>query len=211
MTDDLGNAYAAHTRCGFPAAGWTTLDFDPERHAMKHNKFGIGPIDHFSLPCRDPAFSATFYESLLGAKIYEDENGRRSVFGISAEDKALGRSIHIFMEMECGQMFELLEHDLKGTPPAGTHHAFQIGPNDVDSVQGHLDALGIPYMGPATHAGSKAVSFYFQDPDGNVLEFCCFSGFPRLADVPLSQHMKRRSLDYVWDQETKTAKPPAGR
>jgi catechol 2,3-dioxygenase-like lactoylglutathione lyase family enzyme len=174
---------------------------------MRNNPHGIGPLDHFSIPCKEPERSQSFYETVFSARVYEDENGPY-VFGTAPEDRALERSVHIFMIMDNGQRFELLGHDLGGVAPAGTHHAFKIGPNDLPAVRAHLERCGIPYWGPATHRGTAAVSIYFNDPDGNVLEFCCWGGYPDLASVPLSQHMAKPSLAYVWDAEARVGRPP---
>ncbi|BDE07393.1 hypothetical protein WPS_26690 [Vulcanimicrobium alpinum] len=174
---------------------------------MKNNPHGIGIIDHFSLPCKDPELSQTFYETIFSAHVFTDANGPH-VFGAGPEDRKLGRSIHIFMEMDNGQRFELLGHELNGKPPEGTHHAFKVGPNDLPAVRRHLEAHGVPYWGPGTHRGTDAVSIYFHDPDGNVLEFVCWGGYPDLAAVPLSQHMEKPNWDYVWDPVARRAHAP---
>lgn len=158
----------------------------------------IGLIDHFSIPCKDPEFSVSFYNTVFNARIFEGRHGPY-VFGNSPEDKALGRSVHIFLQTQAGQRIELLGHDTGGEAPAGTHHAFQVAAEDFDALGSRLTELGVPYLGPATHRGTDAVSIYFNDPDGNVLEFVVFAGYPNIEKVPLSQHMERRSLKYTWD------------
>lgn len=158
----------------------------------------LGRCEHFSIPCKDPERSVSFYEAVLGAKIFADEHGPH-VFGVSESDKALGRPIHIFMEMECGQRIELLSYDLKGEQPAGTHHAFQIGPNDLPAVMDHLNRLGVPFWGPGKHKGTNAVSIYWKDPDGNQFEFVILGGYLAIDEVPLSQHMAKPPINYAWD------------
>ena len=171
----------------------------------KYNSFGIQGLCHFSIPVKDTQQAFTFYEEILGARVYEDEIGRYA-FGFSDEDKKLGRSEHVFVEI-AGQRVELLGQDPGGKTPLGTHHAFAIGPNDIHAIEGHLEEHGIPYNGPVTHRGTAAVSIYFQDPDGNALEFCCWDGYLRISEVPLMQHVPRRDTSYEWDTEARRARP----
>ncbi len=174
---------------------------------MKNNPMGIRGLDHFSIPVKDTRRSLTFYEAIFGATVYRDEIGSYE-FGFSDEDKRLGRSEHIFVEI-AGQRVELLGQDPGGKTPLGTHHAFAIGPNDVDVIQAHLRQHGVPFYGPATHAGTAAVSIYFSDPDGHALEFVCWDGYPRLSEVPLLQHIERIDTSFDWDPETRQARPKA--
>ncbi len=175
---------------------------------MKINPIGIRPLCHFSIPCKDVEESVTFYEEILGARVYSDEIGEYR-FGFSDEDKALGRGQHIFVEI-AGQRVELAHGDPGGKPPVGTHHAFAIGPNDIPAIEGHLEEHGIPYNGPVTHKGTAAVSIYFSDPDGNALEFCCWDGYPRLSEIPLFQHVARRDTGFDWDAAARRARPKDG-
>lgn len=172
---------------------------------MKNNPLGIRGVDHFSIPCRDAEKSLTFYETILGATVYEDDLGPYR-FGFSAEDKALGREPHIFLEIG-GQRVELLGRDPDRTAPFGTHHAFAIGPNDVQAVVAHLEAHGVPYNGPATHRGTHAVSVYFQDPDGNELELTCWDNYPRMDEIPLWQRTERRDTRLDWDPVARRGRP----
>ncbi len=171
----------------------------------KYNSYGIQGLCHFSIPVKDVQGSLTFYEEIFGAKVYEDEIGRY-MFGFSEADKKLGRSEHIFVEI-AGQRVELAGEDPGGEAPLGTHHAFAIGPNDIDAMGRHLAEHGVPYNGPVTHRGTAAVSLYLQDPDGNALEFCCWDGYPRLSEVPLMQQTQRRDLSFDWDPEARRAQP----
>lgn len=172
-----------------------------------YNPLGIRGVCHFSIPCRDVTRSLTFYEEVLGARLYQDEIGEYR-FGFSSEDQALGRQQHIFVEI-AGARVELLGLDPQGKSPLGTHHAFAIGPNDVHVVEGHLEEHGIPYNGPVTHRGTSAVSIYFNDPDGNALEFCCWDGYQRLDQIPLMQRGPKRDTSYEWDPAARRARAKA--
>jgi len=173
----------------------------------QYNPKGIRGICHFSIPVKDTREALTFYEEILGARVYEDEIGRYE-FGFSEKDRELGRQEHIFVEI-AGARVELLGLDPGGQSPLGTHHAFAIGPNDVHVIEGHLEEHGIPYNGPVTHRGTSAVSIYFQDQDGNALEFCCWDGYPRMEEIPLMQAVPRRDTTYHWDPQARRGRPKA--
>src|SRR3954465_7560913 len=117
-----------------------------------YNPLGIRGVCHFSIPVKDIDTSFTFYEEMLGARVYKDEIGEYR-FGFSDEDKAKGRAPHLFVEI-AGARAELLGLGPQGNGPTGTHHAFAIGPSDVHIIEGHLEEHGIPYNGPVTHAGT---------------------------------------------------------
>ncbi len=173
----------------------------------QYNQQGIRGICHYSIPCSDTERSLSFYEEIFGAKVYEDEIGRY-MFGFSEEDKKLGRQEHIFVEI-AGQRVELLGLDPGGKSPLGTHHAYRIGPNDVEPMQEHLRSHGIPFRGPETHKGTAAVSLYIQDPDGNRLEFCCWDGYPRITEVPTGYNRARPDISYEWDPVARRGRPRA--
>ena len=171
----------------------------------KQNPLGIRGLCHFSIPVRDVTTSMSFYETILGAKLYSDEIGEYR-FGFSEQDKALGRQEHIFVEI-AGQRVELLGQDPGGKTPFGTHHAFDIGPNDVYVVSAHLEEHGIPFTGPVTHRGSGSANIYFTDPDGNALEFAC-AGYPQHTELPLMQKVPP-APGYTWDAEARKGRQVA--
>jgi catechol 2,3-dioxygenase-like lactoylglutathione lyase family enzyme len=169
-----------------------------------YNPIGIRGISHYSLPVSDIDTSQTFYEEILGAEVFEDDNGPHR-FGYSDEDKALGREKHVFLLVAGQHRIELLERDPERKTPLGTHHAYAIGPNDVRGVERHLREHGIPFNGPCTHRGTAAVSIYFSDPDGNALEFCCWDGYPNMDEIPLLQQIERKDTRFEWDAESRRA------
>lgn len=67
--------------------------------------------------------------------------------------------------------------ELKDTPEAGTstmHHlAFEMDVNDYDSVMVKLEEMGVDYK-TEEFAWVQWKSVFFQDPEGNVLEYVCY-------------------------------------
>ena len=72
---------------------------------------------------------------------------------------------------------------LIGEAPAGPWlHHFQFGVDSLEALIGqyeHMGAFGALPHRTANHG--QATSFYFRDPDGNVIEFSC-SNFPTLEE-----------------------------
>ncbi len=172
-----------------------------------YNPLGIRGICHYSIPCSNVEKSLTFYEEIFGARLYADEIGEYK-FGFSESDIALGRMQHIFVDI-VGQRVELVAGQTGGKAPLGTHHAYGMGPNDIEVVQKHLADHGIPFRGPVTHKGTVAVSIYFKDPDGNALEFCCWDGYPKIDEVPTMYNQTRRDDSYEWDPVSRRGRSKA--
>jgi catechol 2,3-dioxygenase-like lactoylglutathione lyase family enzyme len=170
-----------------------------------YNPLGIRGICHFSIPCKDIERSLTFYETIVGAKLIEDEHGPYKI--AYGEDGQPRTGSHMFIDV-AGARIELLQQDPAGNIPFGTHHAFAIGPNDVHVIEGHLEEHGIPYRGPI-HSGHEAVSIYFLDPDGNKLEFCSWDGFRGADRYPTHRDAPRQDTAFEWDPEARKAKPAA--
>lgn len=164
----------------------------------------IKGIDHFSIPVSDADRSLSFYETVFGARVYEDSNGPY-VFGRSESDRALGRAVHIFVTIGSVRM-ELLGEDPGGAQPFGTHHAFAVDAPQIIELQEHLRAHAVPFWGPATHKGTNTASIYVKDPDNNQLEFVCWE-YPDHAQLPLSQHMERPNPHFEWDADGLRAIP----
>ena len=56
------------------------------------------------------------------------------------------------------------------------HFAFRVAPERLDDAVASLRELGITVSEPITHDWMNARSAYFEDPDGNQLEFCAPNG-----------------------------------
>ena len=52
------------------------------------------------------------------------------------------------------------------------HFAFTIDEADIERAAATLRERGVEVEGPVFHQWMPAKSLYFEDPDGNALEFC---------------------------------------
>ena len=51
------------------------------------------------------------------------------------------------------------------------HYAFQVPREKLDAAVDHVRGKGIEVYGPRYFEWMRATSYYFYDPDGNLLEF----------------------------------------
>ena len=129
--------------------------------------FAVQRIDHVVLRVRDTAASIAFYERVLGCEVVR----RRPDLGL----------VHL---RAGASMIDLV--DVAG--PLGRqggvaaaeqgrnmdHLCLRIEPFDEAALRRHLQDCGVAPPAPAsTNFGAEGMgpSLYFQDPDGNTLEF----------------------------------------
>ena len=121
----------------------------------------------------------TFYEEVLGFtffKQYPAENPTIVFLTIDDLDSPLGRGGH-------PQLFALI--DVHRHPPAQArfrgldvavstfnHVAFEISPADYEAEKQRLESLGLDVR-PGHFPDMKAKALFFNDPEGNLLEFIC--------------------------------------
>lgn len=154
-------------------------DFN-ERYAEESNAFGLAGCDHFAVPSREPEVAGKFYEQILGGVEFF-----RAGYGIP------GKSKHIFYRIgstlvELGQQEDgtsYAEHINPGSVNYNPHYAFGTTAKGVLAFAEHLRAHGIPFAGPRRHVNVSAVSIYFRDTEGSLLEVTTWEEFPD-SEVP---------------------------
>ena len=55
------------------------------------------------------------------------------------------------------------------------HFAFSVDPSEINNLKIKLKEKRLSVEGPVVLDWMNAVSLYFEDPDGNNLEFCAIS------------------------------------
>jgi len=58
------------------------------------------------------------------------------------------------------------------------HFAFTLDEADIENAAAALRERGVQVEGPVFHKWMPAKSLYFEDPDGNALEFCAVMNTP---------------------------------
>lgn len=118
-------------------------------------------IGHVNLRVADQEASKRFYRDVLGFRIAEEDPDHGGVF------MTLGENFHT---LDIGQHPSPNEAPRPKRGQIGLAHiAFQVGSYAaLRDAYAHLVENGVPILRAANHVNQR--SFYFADPDGNVLE-----------------------------------------
>ena len=119
----------------------------------------IDRFDHMVFTVRDIERTCEFYTRVLGMEVITFGGGRRALrFG---EQKI---NLHL-----AGAEFEP-----KADPPVpGSEDVCLITKTDLDKALAHVESCGVEIIeGPSEKSGAVGPirSFYFRDPDGNLIE-----------------------------------------
>jgi uncharacterized glyoxalase superfamily protein PhnB len=101
---------------------------------------------------------ADFYARVLGVKAEGDD--------VHAELNTEGAGIAIF---SAEGMENMVPHSMQGAGHGSFTTMFEV--EDVDAEYERLKALGVEFVMPPTTHPWEARSFWFRDPDGNIVDF----------------------------------------
>lgn len=123
------------------------------------NPLQVTRLDHLVLTVRNIDESASFYESALGMEKVYFGNGRLALkFG----DQKINLHEH-------GNEFEPKAQ----RPSPGSADLCFITPSPLEHAMAHIEECGIEIItGPIERNGANSpiLSFYFRDPDNNLIE-----------------------------------------
>ena len=124
---------------------------------------GVETIDHIAVPVRDLEANQTFYVDVLGLKF---KTTRRNPDGSPRQTYVLAGENIIGLHLP----------GISAGSSAGTGPRIGVGVSDerFAQVEENLRRANQSITGPVEHANQAplARSIYFDDPDGNHLEFC---------------------------------------
>ncbi|RED50893.1 VOC family protein [Aestuariispira insulae] len=120
-------------------------------------------LDHFVLTVADIDRTCDFYQS---------------VFGMRREDFGEGRTCLVFgsQKINLHLVGKELEPKARAAGP-GTGDICLITQASADEIGRHLSAFDVEIIdGPVLRTGAQGpiTSYYFRDPDGNLLELSCY-------------------------------------
>ncbi|WP_353979671.1 VOC family protein [Salinicola endophyticus] len=119
----------------------------------------ISHLDHLVLTVADIATTAGFYEKVLGMKVVSFGAGR-----IALEFGSQKINLH-----QLGHEFEPKAQHVG----AGSADLCFIIDGELSDAMNHVESQGVAIMeGPVRRTGAQGAitSFYFRDPDGNLIE-----------------------------------------
>ena len=127
--------------------------------------FSVG-LAEIVLIVQDVKAAARFYHDVVGLTPETEADDEWAWFWAGAPGEAQRVALHkgslLFAEMS-----PLPEGERWGQ----VHYAFNVPREKLDAAVSHVRANGVDVYGPVHFAWMQATSFYFYDPDGNLLEF----------------------------------------
>ena len=177
-----------------------------EHHSSSGRGFEFQGINHLALVCRDMARTVDFYSNVLGMpliKTIELPAGMGQHFFF---DCGGGDALAFFWFPDAPDGVPGVSAPA-GRPDQGSltsaigsmnHVAFAVPPEKIDGYRDRLRAAGVDCtdvanhddsewgIAEAPHPGVFVRSIYFQDPDGILLEFACWTRTFGPDDVSLA-------------------------
>lgn len=126
-------------------------------------RYGVETIDHIAIPVRDLEANQKFYVEILGLKF---KTTRRNPDGSPRQTYLLAGDNIIGLHLP-GVSAGV-------SPSGGPRIGVSVSSERLAQVTNNLRAANHPFTGPVEHDSDAplARSIYFDDPDGNHLEFC---------------------------------------
>ncbi len=171
--------------------GWTVAD----NGTTAQQGFELGGINHLALVCSDMARTVDFYTNVLGMPLIKTiqlpaEMGQHFFF-----DCGGGDALAFFWFPDApppapgisGPTGRPDQGSLTSARGSMNHVAFAVPPERIDEYRDRLRAAGVDCTDVANHDDSEwgvsddlhpgvfIRSIYFQDPDGILLEFACWT------------------------------------
>lgn len=178
----------------------------------KNTEFEFRGINHLALVCRDMERTVDFYSNVLGMPLIKtielpNNMGQHFFFDIGNGD-----SLAFFWFPNAPEAAPGIaapagmpgEGELATAHGSMNHVAFDVPPEKFDEYYEKIKAKGIPVtpilnhddsprqVSREVHEGTFIRSFYFQDPDGILLEFACWL---RAMDPDDVKHKPARAAD----------------
>jgi catechol 2,3-dioxygenase-like lactoylglutathione lyase family enzyme len=126
-------------------------------------RYGVESIDHIAIPVRDLELNQAFYLDTLGLKF---KTTRRNPDGSPRQTYVLAGENIIGLHLP-GVSAET-------SSSSAPRIAVSVSSERLAQVENNLRLAKLPFKGPVEHAEDAPLvrSIYFDDPDGNHLEFC---------------------------------------
>ena len=115
----------------------------------------------------DVAKAAHFYEHVVGLELEHGTDDEWAWFWAGRPGDPQRIALH-----KGSLLFEEHSPYPEGERFGRVHYAFDVAPHDLDAAVDRVRSAGVEVYGPVEFdAPFNATSYYFYDPDGNLLEF----------------------------------------
>lgn len=168
--------------------------------------FEFGGINHLALVCSDMARTVEFYRDVLGMPLIRTIELPASMGQHFFFDCGGGDSLAFFWFPDAPDSVPGISApaarpdrgSLTSAVGSMNHVAFAVPPERIEEYRDRLRAAGIDCTEVANHDDSEwgiseeltpevyVRSIYFQDPDGILLEFACWTGDGSAADTTIA-------------------------
>jgi catechol 2,3-dioxygenase-like lactoylglutathione lyase family enzyme len=180
--------------------------------ASSKGDFEFGGINHLALVCRDMERTVDFYSNILGMPLIKTIDLPEGMGQHFFFDCGGGDALAFFWFPDAPPPAPGISAPV-GRPDQGSltsavgsmnHVAFSVPNNRIDEYRDRLRAAGVDCTDVANHDDSEwgiaddlhpgvfVRSIYFQDPDGILLEFACWT---RTFDEGDVSHTPARAVD----------------
>ncbi len=110
--------------------------------------------------------AADFYERVVGLELEHRTGDEWAWFFAGTGDRKQRLAVH-----RGSLMFEEHSPHPKGGRFGNIHFAFDVARDELEAAVDRVRSAGVEVYGPAQLDWMNAESYYFYDPDGNLLEF----------------------------------------
>jgi catechol 2,3-dioxygenase-like lactoylglutathione lyase family enzyme len=114
----------------------------------------------------DVPASTRFYENVVGLTLENEPSDDWAWFWAGQEGKQQRLALH-----RGTLLFEGQSPHPEGERFGQVHFAFEVPRDDLDEAVARVRGAGVEVFGPVELQWMNAQSYYFYDPDGNLLEF----------------------------------------
>jgi catechol 2,3-dioxygenase-like lactoylglutathione lyase family enzyme len=114
----------------------------------------------------DVPVSTRFYGDVVGLTLENEPSDDWAWFWAGQEGKRQRLALH-----RGTLLFEGQSPHPKGERFGQVHFAFEVPRGDLDDAVARVRGAGVEVFGPVELEWMNATSYYFYDPDGNLLEF----------------------------------------
>ena len=115
-------------------------------------------LAHFTIPVTDLKRARAFYEGILGMTVVQPERGSNGMVFLDAGGECV--------------ILATVDKPISTARERNIHHAFKVAYDDYAKARAELEAEGVKIVFEEDRQGGavNGPRFYFEDPDGNVLE-----------------------------------------